>query len=380
MNHLYDGISLMGNVHTVLQTSPRLVYRGAVVRVRTAQRDLFDEAFRVSPIPSYLSVHRAHLSYHVPGVNIDGSMFYSDEFVLYLVIQPGGKWGYGEDMIEKIKGLGHMLDDATWFIDDEYRGYVQRWQLRGGVLDVEVVSEADDDVDAYVLRECQELEPEARGSILMYRALDALEYFNGEPDEYAQLCAELEEALTLHAEPNLVRCELARAYNLGAEPVRVIELLSSVYDQFDAAKLAYGEPRRVMAETIDQLGIAHLALGDAAEALECFLCTKDLYGQRASNAMLRCRALVALGDFQGARVAATSAISTQTCQELAESYLQFAVLEALAGQPDAALRHAKQYLDSAQSAYQAKKRRERLRQHHAFVELLRDDPRFADLR
>ena len=375
----------MGNVHTVLQTKPQLVYRGAVIRVRSEHRDIFDDAFRATPIPSYMHVHRAHPSYRVPGVNIDGSTFRSGEFVLYLVIQPGGKWGYGDDMITKIGELGHMLEDATWYIDDEYQGYVQRWQLRAGTLAVEVVSEAADDVDSYVLRACEDLHPEVRGSLYIQRAIDALEYLvhdideDDEDDEYAMICADLEAAMRLQADPSRARYELARAYIKGHEPERTVRMLRPLYEQLDEANLAYGEPRRVMAETIDQLGIAYLALDNPEEALACFLRTKDLYGHRAPNATLRCQALAETGDFVKAREAAKAAISTQTTTELAESYFQLAILETLAGQPEAALAHANQYIDSARNEYQAKKRRERLERHHTFAAMFRDDPRFQGL-
>lgn len=115
----------MGNVHEVTQTEPFRSGHGAALVVRDGAK-LVDERF-----PSYTSTVRASRKVGRSRISSERS---------YVVIQTGGKWGYGYELEEWLAINAPVLEDAVFYVSDEYAMYVREWQITNGSLKVEFVA------------------------------------------------------------------------------------------------------------------------------------------------------------------------------------------------------------------------------------------------
>lgn len=115
----------MGNVHEVAQTEPFRSPHGAALKLRAGAM-IGDEG-----LPSYTSLKTASRS-------IGRSRLPNEQH--YLVIQTGGKWGYGYELEEFLTANARSLEDAVFYVTDEYAMYVQEWRITNGTLAVEFVA------------------------------------------------------------------------------------------------------------------------------------------------------------------------------------------------------------------------------------------------
>lgn len=115
----------MGNVHEVAQTEPYRSPHGAALALRVGAT-LVDENF-----PSYTSMKSASRSIGRSRLPVERS---------YLVIQTGGKWGYGYELEEFLQRNAPVLEDAVFYVSDEYAMYVREWRIANGTLTVEFVA------------------------------------------------------------------------------------------------------------------------------------------------------------------------------------------------------------------------------------------------
>jgi hypothetical protein len=115
----------MGNVHEVAQTEPYRSAHGAALKLRDGAI-LVDDTF-----PSYTTLAAASRPIGRSQLTYARS---------YLVIQTGGKWGYGYELEEFLRTNAPVLDDAVFYVTDEYAMYVQEWRITHGELSVEFVA------------------------------------------------------------------------------------------------------------------------------------------------------------------------------------------------------------------------------------------------
>lgn len=115
----------MGNVHEVVQTEPFRSPHGAALPIRDGQ------AFVDDKFPSYTSVTRASRSIGRSRIPTERS---------YVVLQTGGKWGYGFELEEFLSRNAPVLEDAVFYVSDEYAMYVREWRIANGTLAVEFVA------------------------------------------------------------------------------------------------------------------------------------------------------------------------------------------------------------------------------------------------
>ena len=133
----------MGNLHGVLQIEPVVHVAGAALRIRPGFEKPAKEKYAALADRDYTELAEHPLSFRINNPNIGAAMFTANEAPLFLIVQSGGKWGYDANLEKVFAELGAHLEDGLFFIDDEYAGYVERWQLANGKLTREIVVESE---------------------------------------------------------------------------------------------------------------------------------------------------------------------------------------------------------------------------------------------
>lgn len=111
----------MGNVHEVVQAEPFRSANGAALPLR-AGAELVVDAF-----PSYTSLGTSSRE-------VGRSLLSTSR--RYLLVQTGGKWGYGFELEEFLTANAPVLEDAVFYVSDEYAMYVREWRIANGQLSV----------------------------------------------------------------------------------------------------------------------------------------------------------------------------------------------------------------------------------------------------
>jgi hypothetical protein len=155
----------MGNVHEVTQTEPFRSAHGAVLRVREGAT-LLDENF-----PSYTNATRASRE-------IGRSRVSSER--LYVAIQTGGKWGYGYELEGWLAANAPVLEDAVFYVSDEYAMYVREWRITGGELKVEFVAPDNSHVGLVLIETAKHRD---FGLFLLEDMLDGMLWGGGDVEE-----------------------------------------------------------------------------------------------------------------------------------------------------------------------------------------------------
>ncbi|HEU4536296.1 MAG TPA: hypothetical protein VFS00_19360, partial [Polyangiaceae bacterium] len=94
----------------------------------------------------------------------------------YLVVQPGGKWGYGDEFNEFVAALAPELEDAAFYIGDEYVGYVDQYELSGGSLAITRLCAGGGDVTCVLAG----LDPSPDALDALHRAADDYLWLDGD--------------------------------------------------------------------------------------------------------------------------------------------------------------------------------------------------------
>ena len=155
----------MGNVHEVTQTEPFRSAHGAALLVRDGEK-LVDENF-----PSYTSVSSATRK-------IGRSRMPSDR--AYLVVQTGGKWGYGFELEEFLTTNAPVLENAVFYISDEYAMYVREWRITNGSLSIEFAAPDNSHVGLVLIETAKHRD---FGLLLLEDMLDDMMWGGGETED-----------------------------------------------------------------------------------------------------------------------------------------------------------------------------------------------------
>jgi len=137
----------VGNVHTVTQVEPYRSRVGAALPIRPGHEDAVRLAL-VAMGPPYSAVEQAVR--RVPAG--PGQILSWPTGRWHLIIQSGGKWGWGElpPFLEHIAGC---LFDARFYLDDEYIGFVDEYRVLDATLVVRRVVAAGGGTAQYLTSE-----------------------------------------------------------------------------------------------------------------------------------------------------------------------------------------------------------------------------------
>lgn len=155
----------MGNVHEVTQTEPFRSSAGAVLPLHEGG-GLIEHAF-----PSYVSL--VHASRAIGRSRIDGERS-------YLAIQTGGKWGYNHEFEQFLSDNAPVLEDAVFYVSDEYAMYVREWRIANGELTVEFVAPDNSHVGLVLVERAKHRD---FGLHLLESMLDDLIWGGGDKEE-----------------------------------------------------------------------------------------------------------------------------------------------------------------------------------------------------
>ena len=114
----------MGNVHEVMQTEPVRSAHGAALRVREG-RDVDRD------LPSYTGIVTSSRMIGRSRVPSTRS---------FVTIGTGGKWGYDYELEAWLRANAANLEDAVFYVADEYAMYVREWRIANGTLTIELVA------------------------------------------------------------------------------------------------------------------------------------------------------------------------------------------------------------------------------------------------
>ncbi|MFN0252463.1 MAG: hypothetical protein ACKV2T_36640 [Kofleriaceae bacterium] len=148
-----------------MQTEPFRSAHSAALRLRDGAK-LVDEKF-----PSYTnSVRASH--------DVGRSLLSARRE--YLTIQTGGKWGYGYELEEFLTVNAPVLDDAVFYVSDEYAMYVREWRITNGTLTVEFAAPDNSHVGLVLIETTKHRD---FGLFLLDDMLDGMLWGGGEKEE-----------------------------------------------------------------------------------------------------------------------------------------------------------------------------------------------------
>jgi tetratricopeptide (TPR) repeat protein len=341
----------MGNVHTVIGLAPCLSVEGTIIPVRREAEAAFVQRLRSVPPPSYVTSAR-----QVPSILVGNPNLFANRIpdlgraAYYLVIQGGGKWGYGAEFRDYLQETAPMLEDARFLLSDEYVGYVDAFEIREGVLAVERLVQEDgdgleharallaDDPDA----SCELDRQEAEQWIREGPAGEALPY--------------VERALKHRPrDPELLREHGHCLNTLGRHPAAVEALETSLaalpphtlkpWGQRDALLEVTDDVGEEIAAalkvTYERLGFAYFKLGELEKALESFTRSHAITPTRGAVGALdsRCAVLLELGRLDEAEAGIAELLRCASGRRsIARAYHHRACLHARRGRLEEALR------------------------------------------
>jgi tetratricopeptide (TPR) repeat protein len=127
----------MGNLHDVIQTDPWRSPRGAAIEIVPGLVSVFADV----TFPSYVSIGTGHRAIGKSQLATERS---------FLVIQPGGKWGYDHAFAEFFREHAHLLEDACFYIGDEYAMYLEEYRITNGVFELSYLASQNEHVGLYL--------------------------------------------------------------------------------------------------------------------------------------------------------------------------------------------------------------------------------------
>lgn len=155
----------MGNVHEVTQTEPFRSQHGAALILRDGA-ELVDTKY-----PSYTVLDNG-------GRKIGRSRLATDR--RYVVIRTGGKWGYGYELEEWLQANAPVLEDAVFYVSDEYANYVREWRIANGALTIEFVAPDNSHVGLVLVETAKHRD---FGLFLLEDMLDGMLWAGGDKEE-----------------------------------------------------------------------------------------------------------------------------------------------------------------------------------------------------
>lgn len=144
----------MGNVHDVAQMKPAVCKAGAVILVKrkfykTVERLHNEETGRDHDNYFYTYLEKRKINIVVENVNVLDKEF-QDE-LLFFVIQSGGKMYVGyKDFRKHIRKFSKYLEDATFYVGDDYVGFIDKYRIKDGRLYRKEVKKEDSLLELYL--------------------------------------------------------------------------------------------------------------------------------------------------------------------------------------------------------------------------------------
>ncbi len=330
----------MGNVHSVLQIEPRY-FEGAAIEIPRGHWDTMARLYAERP-------------HHVPNVLIkefeDDFWVFCDEAFhelrRFLVIQDGGKSGYEQELPELMATFAPCLEDAEFYVDDEYQGYVERFRISRGRLEVERVVDADGEAFEYLDRALVD-RPEAHLRLLVGKAgalmrsagsWDRLGAGEAARDDRETALALLSRACERSTDWRIHHRRGALLIQLGRYS-EAREVLEAVQD--DLASDVVLDQRAARQVIQVSLGVSASGLGDKFCALEHFHQAAELRSMNTGQLARTNEAvtLLHLGRPDEAAIACRQALAQSTSlDEAANALYNLACALALTGQRGEALK------------------------------------------
>jgi tetratricopeptide (TPR) repeat protein len=139
----------MGNMHFVTQAKPKFHKPGAAIKVRASFEQTIREQFSSYKNKDNTSLQFPTLHVTCPNINENNSKFIPDISDVYFVVASGSKYGFGDELNQVLHQFAHQLEDALFFIEDEYDGYIKRYEILDGKFKFETVVKENGDLAAY---------------------------------------------------------------------------------------------------------------------------------------------------------------------------------------------------------------------------------------
>jgi len=170
----------MGNVHEVTQTEPFRSSVGAAIPLQPGTT-LIEDTF-----PSYCSLGTASRAIGRSRVPAAAS---------FLVIGTGGKWGYDHDFEQFLAANAPVLQDAVFYVSDEYAMYVREWRIKDGELTVEFAAPDNSHVGLVLVDQGKHRD---FGLELLEEMLDGMMWDGGDSEEPASIRHRAVTTLVVH--------------------------------------------------------------------------------------------------------------------------------------------------------------------------------------
>jgi tetratricopeptide (TPR) repeat protein len=138
----------MGNVHSVTQVYPKFHKPGAAIKV-VNDAALMERDFAAWKAKDHFSLQRLQAFVQCANINEDASRFEPDQTDLYLVLASGSKYGYGSELNHLLHRFSHHLEDAIFFLEDEYSDFFSKHAIAGGNYSVESFPVMEDGLAQY---------------------------------------------------------------------------------------------------------------------------------------------------------------------------------------------------------------------------------------
>ena len=141
----------MGNQHQIIQTEPFKTDFGAAIKIQSGKCSKVHAIYRSLENKCYTYIQSLESNEVFEIGNLDGP----DEKITgsgdYLVIQSGGKmWCGYENFISAIENYSQFLEEAIFYVGDEYAGFVDEFVINGERLEYMRLDEGYVNLDEYL--------------------------------------------------------------------------------------------------------------------------------------------------------------------------------------------------------------------------------------
>ncbi|NOQ74224.1 MAG: hypothetical protein GQ574_19605 [Crocinitomix sp.] len=140
----------MGTLHIVYQLKPKVISKAAILCVRKEMQSAFLEKFR--PNKSKDKNEWGIFSNTAGIISNDGkverySMYSTDRIIdfkvsgVYISIQSGSKYGFGEDFVTLIENFSPYLENTLFFVTWDY--IIRRFEIKDGEFSFQLTKDFD---------------------------------------------------------------------------------------------------------------------------------------------------------------------------------------------------------------------------------------------
>lgn len=144
----------MGNVHSVVQIAPLVSIEGAALRVRAGKEAAFAAWLETTKVPAYAAIQREVPELVIANINVGPSTVRDPgRETVYVVVNGGGKWNYDDQLNDFLHAAAPFLDDARFFLNDEYARFIDEYAFANGALAIRRVVETNGDVNAHAMEQ-----------------------------------------------------------------------------------------------------------------------------------------------------------------------------------------------------------------------------------